>query len=93
MVTATQVVLGRINPIGAYMDAGPDSVLQALWAARLAGKAVLGMKILGQGDMRNRVDEALKFALSQRVLDAFTVGAESRTEQADLIQRIARVVV
>ena len=88
-----QVVLGRINPIGAYMDADPDSVVQVLWAARLAGKAVLGMKILGQGEMRDRVDEALHYALSLGVLDAFTIGAESRTEQVDLLQRISAVTV
>jgi hypothetical protein len=47
------------------------------------------MKILGQGDLRNRQDEALKYALSLGVLDAFTIGAESKTEQEDLIRRIA----
>jgi hypothetical protein len=51
------------------------------------------MKILGQGDMRHRVDEALKHAFSTKVLDAFTIGAESRAEQADLIRRIAAVRV
>jgi hypothetical protein len=46
------------------------------------------MKILGQGDMRTRVDEALKYALSLNLLHAFTIGAENRTEQLDLINRI-----
>jgi hypothetical protein len=49
------------------------------------------MKVLGQGDMRRRVDEALKYALSTKVLDAFTIGAESRSEQTDLIRRISAV--
>lgn len=86
-----QVILARINPIGAHMDADPDTVVSTLWEARAAGKGILGMKILGQGDMRHRVDEALKYALSLRVLDAFTIGAESRAEQEDLIRRIAAV--
>jgi len=47
------------------------------------------MKILGQGDLRNRQDEALKYALSLGVLDAFTIGAESKSEQEDLIKRIS----
>jgi hypothetical protein len=47
------------------------------------------MKILGQGKLRNRQDEAIKFALSLGVLDAFTIGAESKQEQEDLIRRIA----
>jgi hypothetical protein len=56
---------------------------------KASGKAVVGMKILGAGDMRNRQDEALKYALSLGVLDAFTIGAENRNEQEDLIRRIA----
>ena len=35
------------------------------------------------------VAEALKFALGLGLLDAFTIGAESKAEQEDLIQRIA----
>ncbi len=86
-----QVDLARINPIGAHMDADPQTVLSVLWEMRAAGKGIIGMKILGQGDMRGRADEALKYALSLRVLDAFTIGAESRAEQEDLIRRIASV--
>jgi hypothetical protein len=56
---------------------------------KAAGKGVIGMKILGQGDLRGRVDDALRYALSAGVLDAFTIGAESKREQEDLIHRIA----
>jgi len=86
-----EVDLARLNPIGAHMDADPDTVLSVLWEMRAAGKGIIGMKILGQGDMRRRQDEALKYALSTGVLDAFTIGAESRDEQADLLRRIAAV--
>lgn len=83
------VDLARLNPIGSHMDADPKSVVSVLRGMRAAGKGVIGMKILGQGDLRNRQDEALKYALSAGVLDAFTVGAESVAEQEDLIRRIA----
>jgi aryl-alcohol dehydrogenase-like predicted oxidoreductase len=86
-----EVDLVRINPIGSHMDADPDTVLSVLWQMRAAGKGIVGMKILGQGDMRHRQDEALKYALSSHVLDAFTIGAENRSEQTDLIRRIAAV--
>jgi len=56
---------------------------------RAAGKGIVGMKILGQGALRNRQDEALRYALGLGLLDAFTIGAESIAEQKDLIQRIA----
>src|SRR6266700_5948930 len=75
------VDLVRINPVGAYMDADPDTVLAVLLEMRAAGKGIVGMKILGQGDLRHRQDEALLFALSLNLLDAFTIGAESRSEQ------------
>ena len=84
-----EVNLVRINPIGAEMDASPDTVVGVIREMRAAGKGIVGMKILGQGALRNRQDEALKFALGLGLLDAFTVGAESIAEQKDLIQRIA----
>ena len=84
-----EVDLARMNPVGAYMDADPTTVLGILKEMKSAGKAVVGMKILGQGALRTRQDEALKYALSLGVLDAFTIGAESKLEQEDLIRRIA----
>jgi len=84
-----EVDLVRINPIGAYMDAKPDTVVSVIREMKAAGKGMVGMKILGAGDMRNRQDEAIKYALSLGLLDAFTIGAENKTEQEDLIHRIS----
>jgi aryl-alcohol dehydrogenase-like predicted oxidoreductase len=84
-----EVDLARVNPVGAHMDADPDTVVSVLREMKAAGKAVLGMKILGQGALRDRRDEALRFALGLNVLDAFTIGAESISEQNDLTRRIA----
>jgi aryl-alcohol dehydrogenase-like predicted oxidoreductase len=84
-----EVHLVRINPIGSFMDSDPDTVVSVIKEMRAAGKGIIGMKILGQGDLRNRQDEALNFALSLDLLDAFTIGAENKAEQEDLIRRIA----
>lgn len=84
-----EVDLARINPIGSHMDASPDVVLSVLEEMKTAGKGIIGMKVLGQGDLRDRVDDALRYALALGVLDAFTIGAESKGEQEDLIRRIA----
>jgi len=84
-----EIDLARINPVGAFMDADPPTVVGVLKEMKAAGKAVVGMKILGQGALRNRQDEGIKFALSLGLLDAFTIGAESKAEQEDLIRRIA----
>ena len=84
-----EVDLARINPIGSLMDASPAEVVAVLKEMKSAGKGVIGMKILGQGDLRGRVDDALRYALSLGVLDAITIGAESQKEQEDLMRRIA----
>jgi 1-deoxyxylulose-5-phosphate synthase len=84
-----EVDLARINPIGSHMDADPETVVSVLRQMRASGKAIVGMKILGQGDMRTKQDEALKYALGLGVLDAFTIGAESINEQTDLMRRIS----
>jgi 1-deoxyxylulose-5-phosphate synthase len=84
-----EIDLARINPVGAYMNADPATVVSVLKEMKSAGKAVVGMKILGQGALRNRQDEGIKYALSLGLLDAFTIGAESKQEQEDLIRRVA----
>lgn len=82
------VDLARINPIGAHMDADPATVVEELCKIKAAGKGVIGMKILGEGVMRERVGEALQHALALDCIDCFTIGAENRTELSDLIRRI-----
>jgi aryl-alcohol dehydrogenase-like predicted oxidoreductase len=84
-----EVDLVRMNPIGSHMDAEPETVAAVIREMRAAGKGIIGMKILGQGDLSKRQDEALKFALSLGLLDAFTIGAESKAEQEDLIRRVS----
>jgi aryl-alcohol dehydrogenase-like predicted oxidoreductase len=84
-----EVDLVRINPIGSHMDADPETVVGVMKEMRAAGKGLIGMKILGQGDLRKRQDEAIHYALSLDLLDAFTIGAESIGEQRDLVRRIA----
>jgi 1-deoxyxylulose-5-phosphate synthase len=84
-----EVDLARINPIGSHMDADPETVVGVLREMKAAGKGLVGMKILGQGDLRNHQDQAIRYALGLGVLDAFTIGAESIAEQTDLVHRIA----
>ncbi len=84
-----EVDLVRLNPIGSHMDAHPDTVIKVIKQMRADGKGIIGMKILGQGDMRDRPAEAIRYALGTGVLDAFTIGAESRREQDNLVHNIA----
>ena len=84
-----EIDLARLNPIGSHMDADPATVIPILQSMRAQGKAVIGMKILGQGDLRDKPAEAIRYALSTGVLDAMTIGAENQREQNNLVQRIA----
>jgi aryl-alcohol dehydrogenase-like predicted oxidoreductase len=84
-----EVDLVRMNPVGSHMDADPEAVAAVIRQMRAAGKGIVGMKILGQGDLRNKQDEAIRYALGLGLLDAFTIGAESINEQTDLMKRIA----
>jgi 1-deoxyxylulose-5-phosphate synthase len=83
-----EVDLARINPAKVAMDAEVDTVIGVLRQMKAAGKGVIGMKILGAGRLRSEVDKSLQFALSLDCVDAFTIGAESRTEMLDLVNKI-----
>ena len=85
-----EVILARINPISARMDVSTEDMLKYLARLRAAGKGIIGMKILAEGQMRDRVDEALRFTLTQGAVDAFTIGMESRAELKDMRERITR---
>ena len=83
-----EVDLARINHAQVYMDGTPQTILTVLKEMKAAGKGVIGMKILGAGRLRNRVDESLQFALTQDCIDCFTIGSESRAEFEDLTRKI-----
>jgi 1-deoxyxylulose-5-phosphate synthase len=84
-----EIDLVRLNPIGSHMDADPATVISVVKQMRTQGKGIVGMKVLGQGDLRDKPSEAIRYALGTGVLDAFTIGAESQKEQNNLVQRIA----
>ncbi len=88
-----EVDLARINAAQAQMDADPATVISVLKQMKAAGKGVIGMKILGAGALRNRVDESLQFALSLDCVDCFTIGSESRAEMEDLLRKIPNASV
>jgi hypothetical protein len=84
------VDLARLNPAGAIMDGSVDEVLPVLSDMKRRGKGVIGMKILGAGRLRPRIDDALQYAAASPVLDCFTIGAENRRELEDLLTRIPK---
>ncbi len=83
-----EVDLARINPAGVAMDANPKTVVSVLKEMKNKGKGIIGMKILGAGQLVGRADECLQYALASDVVDCFTIGTKSREEFQQLLQRI-----
>src|SRR6266403_771312 len=76
-------VHARINPYGMSMDKPPDKVPAVLKQIHDAGKGVVGMKIIGEGRLRNddeRRDESVRYALGLGYVDVLNVGFEKEEE-------------
>jgi len=89
-------VNARINPYGVKMDGPPEKVVPVLQKLHAAGKAVVGMKIIGEGQFRDsdeKRDASVKFALQLGCVDVLNVGCESLGEIDDLAARVRRVPV
>jgi predicted aldo/keto reductase-like oxidoreductase len=83
------VQLQGINHAGVRMDStNVSEVVAALRESKAAGKGVMGMKILGEGRLRDQINKTLSFVLGLDCLDCFTIGAANRNELSDLIQRV-----
>jgi len=84
----------RINPYGMSMDGPPAKVVPVLQKIHAAGKGVVGMKIMGEGRLRNddeKRDASVKYALTLGCVDVLNVGCESIAEVDDLVARVKRV--
>src|SRR4051812_14415199 len=91
-----EVDLARINPEGLKMDSEMakkpiDVVVSELEEMHSAGKGVVGMKIFGEGTMKEpeRRDASLRFVLGLGTVDAFIIGVESTEQVDDLLARTA----
>jgi len=84
------VVLARINHDGEKMDDKPDVVVPVLRKIHHAGKAVLGMKIAGEGRLVDQLDKSLEYVLKLDCVDAMTIGFEKTDEVDDTISRMER---
>jgi aryl-alcohol dehydrogenase-like predicted oxidoreductase len=83
-----EVDLARFNPAQVAMDDKVATVASVLHDMKAQGKGLIGMKVFGAGQLRNRKDECLRFALTKNPADCFTIGAESRDELDDLVRSI-----
>jgi 1-deoxyxylulose-5-phosphate synthase len=86
-----EVDFARINPFGLHMDAEPKVVIPILASMKQAGKGVVGMKILGQGDAVDRFDEAIEHATRLDALTGFTIGFTSPQQIDEVAAKVASI--
>jgi aryl-alcohol dehydrogenase-like predicted oxidoreductase len=87
-------VHARINPYGMSMDGSPELVLPVLNKLRANGKGIVGMKLIGEGKLRNdeqKRDESLRFALTTGRVDVLNIGFEKLEEIDDVATRVRKV--
>ena len=83
-----QVDLARFNPAGVIMDAGPQAVGDVLREMKAQGKGIIGMKVLGAGQLVGKADECFQWQLAQECVDAFTLGMRSPDELLRTLKQI-----
>jgi len=76
------------------MDKGHERVPGVLKKIHDAGKGVVGMKIIGEGRLRNdeeKRSESIKYVLGLGCVDILNVGFEKIEEVDDLAARVKKV--
>lgn len=90
----TDVLLARINYKGVKMDGPPEDVAKVLLTARGNGKAVIGMKVFGEGSLiePEQMDASLQYVINNKLVDAMTIGMLKPEEVDENIKRITKWV-
>lgn len=84
------VMLARLNPFGVMCDSTPEAVLALLQQAKANGKAIIGMKIYGEGKLVEKREECMRYAQSCGVFDAMTIGMMTPEEVDENLALMAR---
>ena len=87
----------RFNPKAAHMDADPDTARALFVSMRAKGQGMIGMKVVGQGDLVNghkplAPEECYRFQIESGAVDAFVIGVE-KTEHIDQMIRGTQVAL
>jgi len=90
------VIHVRINPYGDAMDKGDAaSVTPVIERLHKAGKGVIGMKLVGNGNFRNdseKIDASLNYVLGLGTVDMIIVGFEEPSQIDNYMGRMRKVL-
>ena len=87
------VILARINMKGGkevMMDGSREAVEGVLRLARDNGKAIIGMKIFGEGRLADEREACIKYAQELGMLDAMTIGFHTPEQIDDVLRLMAK---
>ena len=91
------VLHARINPYGMAMDKpDPKEVVDVIQQLHKAGKGVIGMKLVGDGKLRNdsqKIDDSLRFVLGLGCVDMMIVGFEEPEQIDNYIGRVEKSLI
>jgi 1-deoxyxylulose-5-phosphate synthase len=87
----------RWNPRASHMDSDVETVRALFRKMRGRGQGMIGMKVVGQGDIVNgsralSPEDCFRFQIESGVVDAFVVGVEN-IEQLDQLLRGTRLAL
>lgn len=86
------VIHVRINPYGIAMDKPePEEVVKVINQLHKSGKGVIGMKLVGNGQLRNdskKIDNSLRFVLGLGSVDMMIIGFETTHQIDNYITRV-----
>ena len=81
----------RINPYGLSMDKpDPQEVVEVIHQLHASGKGVIGMKLVGNGKLRDdseKIDHSLRFVLGLGSVDMMIVGFETEVQVDNYMDR------
>ncbi len=85
------VLHARINPFGLAMDKpDPAEVVEVIHQIHATGRGVIGMKLVGNGGIRNesdKIDHSLRFVLGLGSVDMMIVGFETVAQIDNYLDR------
>lgn len=90
------VIHVRINPYGIAMDKpDPEEVVEVIHQLHQSGKGVIGMKLVGNGKLRDqsdKIDNALRFVLGLKSVDMMIIGFEENEQIDNYLARTERAL-
>ena len=88
------VILARINNQKKVMDGDTETVAEVLKTAKKNGKGIIGMKIYGEGQIKDPAlrFESMKYVVTNKLVDSMTIGHEKKEHVDESIKSLNTIL-